>query len=95
MTFRIDLLLHGGLRVGQLTELVGPSSSGKTQVRNTSFMITISFPDECKFPLDHVFMNLFGFFSHCFVVVCLNLLYDPDIMMRWYLFSNGMDISWL
>ncbi|KAL4610382.1 hypothetical protein ACB092_08G047300 [Castanea dentata] len=28
----IDLLLHGGLRVGQLTELVGPSSSGKTQV---------------------------------------------------------------
>ncbi|KAM4095542.1 hypothetical protein ACJW30_08G037000 [Castanea mollissima] len=28
----IDLLLHGGLREGQLTELVGPSSSGKTQV---------------------------------------------------------------
>ncbi|XP_050291217.1 DNA repair protein RAD51 homolog 4 isoform X9 [Quercus robur] len=29
----IDLLLHGGLRVGQLTELVGPSSSGKTQMQ--------------------------------------------------------------
>ncbi|XVF46466.1 hypothetical protein PTKIN_Ptkin03bG0028700 [Pterospermum kingtungense] len=28
----IDLLLGGGVRVGQLTELVGPSSSGKTQV---------------------------------------------------------------
>lgn len=28
----IDLLLQGGLRMGQLTELVGPSSSGKTQV---------------------------------------------------------------
>uniref|UniRef100_A0A803Q7G5 RecA family profile 1 domain-containing protein n=1 Tax=Cannabis sativa TaxID=3483 RepID=A0A803Q7G5_CANSA len=28
----IDLLLEGGLREGQLTELVGPSSSGKTQV---------------------------------------------------------------
>ncbi|XP_039689473.1 DNA repair protein RAD51 homolog 4 isoform X3 [Medicago truncatula] len=28
----IDALLGGGLRVGQLTELVGPSSSGKTQV---------------------------------------------------------------
>uniref|UniRef100_A0A2N9ID45 Uncharacterized protein n=1 Tax=Fagus sylvatica TaxID=28930 RepID=A0A2N9ID45_FAGSY len=27
----IDLLLQGGLRMGQLTELVGPSSSGKTQ----------------------------------------------------------------
>ncbi|KAF6148855.1 hypothetical protein GIB67_014226 [Kingdonia uniflora] len=29
----IDLLLQGGLRQGQVTELVGPSSSGKTQVR--------------------------------------------------------------
>ncbi|OMO96786.1 hypothetical protein CCACVL1_04772 [Corchorus capsularis] len=28
----IDMLLGGGIRVGQLTELVGPSSSGKTQV---------------------------------------------------------------
>lgn len=28
----IDLLLQGGLRGGQLTELVGPSPSGKTQV---------------------------------------------------------------
>ncbi|KAF7805510.1 DNA repair protein RAD51-like protein 4 isoform X2 [Senna tora] len=28
----IDALLGGGLREGQLTELVGPSSSGKTQV---------------------------------------------------------------
>ncbi|KAL5581088.1 hypothetical protein UlMin_013530 [Ulmus minor] len=28
----IDLLLGGGLSAGQLTELVGPSSSGKTQV---------------------------------------------------------------
>ncbi|TYI80676.1 hypothetical protein E1A91_D05G105000v1 [Gossypium mustelinum] len=28
----IDLLLGDGIRVGQLTELVGPSSSGKTQV---------------------------------------------------------------
>ncbi|KAJ4971642.1 hypothetical protein NE237_004741 [Protea cynaroides] len=28
----IDLLLQGGLREGQLTELVGPSSSGKTQI---------------------------------------------------------------
>ncbi|XP_044481837.1 DNA repair protein RAD51 homolog 4-like isoform X4 [Mangifera indica] len=27
----VDLLLQGGLREGQLTELVGPSSSGKTQ----------------------------------------------------------------
>lgn len=31
--FRIDMLLGGGLREGQLTELVGPSSSGKTQVQ--------------------------------------------------------------
>ncbi|XP_020552632.1 DNA repair protein RAD51 homolog 4 isoform X4 [Sesamum indicum] len=29
---RIDLLLQGGLRVGHVTELAGPSSSGKTQV---------------------------------------------------------------
>ncbi|XP_052201330.1 DNA repair protein RAD51 homolog 4 isoform X2 [Diospyros lotus] len=29
---RIDLFLQGGLREGYLTELVGPSSSGKTQV---------------------------------------------------------------
>ncbi|KAM7522247.1 hypothetical protein LguiA_012149 [Lonicera macranthoides] len=29
---RIDALLQGGLREGHLTELVGPSSSGKTQV---------------------------------------------------------------
>ncbi|KAF5954159.1 hypothetical protein HYC85_007015 [Camellia sinensis] len=29
---RIDMLLHGGLREGHLTELVGPSSSYKTQV---------------------------------------------------------------
>ncbi|KAK8474533.1 hypothetical protein V6N11_002625 [Hibiscus sabdariffa] len=28
----IDLLLGGGIHIGQLTELVGPSSSGKTQV---------------------------------------------------------------
>ncbi|XP_022729044.1 DNA repair protein RAD51 homolog 4 isoform X3 [Durio zibethinus] len=28
----VDLLLGGGIRVGQLTELVGPSASGKTQV---------------------------------------------------------------
>ncbi|XP_021912570.1 DNA repair protein RAD51 homolog 4 [Carica papaya] len=28
----IDLFLEGGLREGQVTELVGPSSSGKTQV---------------------------------------------------------------
>ncbi|CAL9077873.1 unnamed protein product [Musa acuminata var. zebrina] len=28
----IDILLGGGLREGQLTEIVGPSSSGKTQV---------------------------------------------------------------
>ncbi|GMN24365.1 hypothetical protein TIFTF001_000532 [Ficus carica] len=28
----VDMLLGGGLREGQLTELVGPSSSGKTQV---------------------------------------------------------------
>ncbi|XP_038901758.1 DNA repair protein RAD51 homolog 4 isoform X2 [Benincasa hispida] len=28
----IDVLLGGGLREGQLTEIVGPSSSGKTQV---------------------------------------------------------------
>ncbi|CAN1230773.1 DNA repair protein RAD51 homolog 4 [Linum grandiflorum] len=28
---RLDSFLHGGLRVGQLTELVGQSSSGKTQ----------------------------------------------------------------
>lgn len=33
MGIRVDLLLQGGLREGQLTELVGPSSSGKTQVR--------------------------------------------------------------
>ncbi|CAI0451892.1 unnamed protein product [Linum tenue] len=30
----VDSFLHGGLRVGQLTELAGPSSSGKTQVGN-------------------------------------------------------------
>lgn len=29
---RTDSLLQGGLREGQVTELVGPSSSGKTQV---------------------------------------------------------------
>jgi RAD51-like protein 3 len=29
----IDTLLGGGLRQGQLTEVTGPSSSGKTQVR--------------------------------------------------------------
>ncbi|GFP99569.1 DNA repair protein rad51 homolog 4 [Phtheirospermum japonicum] len=29
---RIDVLLQGGLREGHVTELVGPSSSGKTQV---------------------------------------------------------------
>ncbi|XP_078444994.1 DNA repair RAD51-like protein [Wolffia australiana] len=29
---RVDLLLQGGLRAGQLVELVGPSSSGKTQL---------------------------------------------------------------
>ncbi|GER39205.1 DNA repair protein RAD51 homolog 4 [Striga asiatica] len=29
---RIDVLLQGGLREGHITELVGPSSSGKTQV---------------------------------------------------------------
>ncbi|XP_020975784.1 DNA repair protein RAD51 homolog 4-like [Arachis ipaensis] len=33
---RIDALLGGGLRAGQLTELVGPSSSGKTQACLTS-----------------------------------------------------------
>ncbi|XP_025641890.1 DNA repair protein RAD51 homolog 4 isoform X1 [Arachis hypogaea] len=32
----IDALLGGGLRAGQLTELVGPSSSGKTQACLTS-----------------------------------------------------------
>lgn len=30
----IDSLLGGGLRQGQLVELVGPSASGKTQVVN-------------------------------------------------------------
>lgn len=30
---RIDMLLQGGLFQGNLVELVGPSSSGKTQVR--------------------------------------------------------------
>ncbi|KAH1159436.1 hypothetical protein AAZX31_11G139800 [Glycine max] len=33
----IDTLLRGGLREGQLTELVGSSSSGETQVRTHSF----------------------------------------------------------
>lgn len=28
------MLLQGGLREGQVTELVGPSPSGKTQVRS-------------------------------------------------------------
>ncbi|KAG6526199.1 hypothetical protein ZIOFF_016179 [Zingiber officinale] len=28
----IDILLEGGFRIGQLTEIVGPSSSGKTQM---------------------------------------------------------------
>ncbi|XP_074563831.1 DNA repair protein RAD51 homolog 4 [Curcuma longa] len=28
----IDILLEGGFRIGQLTEIVGPSSSGKTQI---------------------------------------------------------------
>ncbi|CAN1230767.1 DNA repair protein RAD51 homolog 4 [Linum grandiflorum] len=31
----LDSFLHGGLRVGQLTELVGQSSSGKTQTGNS------------------------------------------------------------
>jgi len=30
---RINMLLGGGLREGHLTEIAGPSSSGKTQVR--------------------------------------------------------------
>lgn len=30
---RIDMLLQGGLFPGNLVEVVGPSSSGKTQVR--------------------------------------------------------------
>lgn len=39
---RIDLLLQGGLRGGQLTELVGPSPSGKTQVRDSIFLSSMS-----------------------------------------------------
>jgi hypothetical protein len=31
--YRIDQLLGGGVRGEQLTELAGPSASGKTQVR--------------------------------------------------------------
>ena len=38
------MLLGGGLRQGQLTELVGPSSSGKTQVsRNSRFFVFVFF----------------------------------------------------
>lgn len=46
MTFliRTDSLLQGGLREGQVTELVGPSSSGKTQV-----CIYAYFCQECFF----------------------------------------------
>lgn len=36
--FSIDALLGGGLREGQVTEIVGPSSSGKTQVCLISFV---------------------------------------------------------
>lgn len=34
------MLLQGGLRLGHVTELVGPSSSGKTQVRIKSTCLT-------------------------------------------------------
>ncbi|KAH7572435.1 hypothetical protein JRO89_XS04G0256700 [Xanthoceras sorbifolium] len=37
---RLDLLLQGGFRAGQLTELVGPSSSGKTQCTDEVFAET-------------------------------------------------------
>lgn len=36
----IDDFLNGGLRDGHLIELVGPSSSGKTQVR-ISYMLKV------------------------------------------------------
>eukprot|EP00268_Persea_americana_P034054 TRINITY_DN33685_c0_g2_i14.p1 TRINITY_DN33685_c0_g2~~TRINITY_DN33685_c0_g2_i14.p1 ORF type:complete len:279 (-),score=49.17 TRINITY_DN33685_c0_g2_i14:692-1528(-) len=38
----IDLLLQGGLRGGQLTELVGPSPSGKTQVKERTIKRVMS-----------------------------------------------------
>lgn len=49
---RIDLLLGGGLREGQLTELVGPSSSGKTQVSNfpCSNIVWVDDISDLKFP---------------------------------------------
>ncbi|XP_077213221.1 DNA repair RAD51-like protein [Tasmannia lanceolata] len=51
----IDFLLQGGLRQGQLTELAGPSSSGKTQVCLQAashiaykYMGTVMFLDTCN-----------------------------------------------
>ncbi|XP_019052776.1 PREDICTED: DNA repair protein RAD51 homolog 4 isoform X2 [Nelumbo nucifera] len=51
----IDMLLQGGLRVGHVTELVGPSPSGKTQVclqaaSNVAvkFMGVVMFLDTCN-----------------------------------------------
>ncbi|KAF5188677.1 Dna repair protein rad51 [Thalictrum thalictroides] len=51
----LDLLLGGGLREGQLTELVGPSSSGKTQVCLQAattiaykYMASVVFVDTCN-----------------------------------------------
>ncbi|KAF8395059.1 hypothetical protein HHK36_018998 [Tetracentron sinense] len=49
----IDLLLQGGLREGQLTELVGSSSSGKTQVclqvaSNVALEHGVMFLDTCN-----------------------------------------------
>ena len=61
------MLLHGGLCVGHLTELVGPSSSGKTQVRTllicdnnhlSQLVITTS--------SEYAVKNLHGFCSHYF-----------------------------
>lgn len=37
----LDRLLHGGLREGTVTELVGSSSSGKTQVSVSSFFFLL------------------------------------------------------
>lgn len=61
------MLLQGGLCVGHLTELVGPSSSGKTQVRTllicdnnhlSQLVITTS--------SEYAVKNLLGFRSHYF-----------------------------
>ncbi|XP_028552025.1 DNA repair protein RAD51 homolog 4 [Dendrobium catenatum] len=70
----IDTLLGGGLREGQLTEIVGPSSSGKTQ-----FCLYVASNVAVKLCGSVVFLDTSNSFSPTRIASIVNQIFGPAV----------------